>query len=99
MRVLVKGAKLTEAKHYLPAIIWLAAEHGAPRQEILDLEWSYVMLDGERGTIRFHDFRHAFCSNLAIAGASLKDIQKMTGHYDISMTDRYTHLSSNRLEL
>lgn len=41
----------------------------------------------------FHDLRHTFCSNLILAGADFKDAKEMIGHSDLSMTDRYTHLS------
>ena len=44
---------------------------------------------------RFHDLRHTFCSNLLLSGANLKDVKEMIGHNDITMTDRYSHLSSN----
>ena len=41
----------------------------------------------------FHDLRHTFCSNLIISGSDLKDAKEMIGHADISMTDRYSHLT------
>ena len=47
----------------------------------------------------FHDLRHTFCSNLLLSGASLKDIKEMIGHSDISMTDRYSHLTLNHKQL
>ena len=43
-----------------------------------------------------HDLRHTFCSNILLAGGSLKDIKDMIGHRDIKMTDRYTHLDNKR---
>ena len=42
----------------------------------------------------FHDLRHTFCSNLIISGSDLKDAKEMIGHSDISMTDRYSHLTA-----
>ena len=41
----------------------------------------------------FHDLRHTFCLNLILAGASLKDAKEMIGHEDMTMTDRYSHLT------
>jgi len=41
----------------------------------------------------FHDLRHTFCSNLLLAGSGLKDVKEMIGHNDLSMTDRYSHLT------
>jgi integrase len=42
----------------------------------------------------FHDLRHTFCSSLLMAGGDLKDAKEMIGHSNISMTDRYSHLSA-----
>jgi integrase len=42
---LIKATKQTRAKFYLPAIIYLGAEHGAAKQEILSLKWSKIDFD------------------------------------------------------
>ena len=42
---LVEATKQTRAKFYLPAIIYLGAEHGAAKQEILGLKWSKINFD------------------------------------------------------
>ena len=166
---LVDASKQTLAKHYMPALIFLGAEHGASKQEVLSLRWSDIDFEyGDCGLIRFyrtknkkertvflmpntkeallhwkrhqvlmrrkkrvdhnesdivfshldgspikcfnrawwssleiagikdfhfHDLRHTFCSNLILSGAGLKDVKEMIGHRDISMTDRYSHLT------
>ncbi|MBI5370306.1 tyrosine-type recombinase/integrase [Candidatus Uhrbacteria bacterium] len=36
-----------------------------------------------------HQFRHAFACGLAKNGTSMCDIQKLMGHKDLRMTDRY----------
>ena len=41
----------------------------------------------------WHSNRHTFCSWLAMAGASIKDIQELAGHKTITMSARYSHLS------
>ncbi len=41
----------------------------------------------------WHSNRHTFCSWLAMAGASIKEIQEAAGHKTISMAARYSHLS------
>jgi integrase len=41
----------------------------------------------------WHCNRHTFCSWLAMAGASMKEVQELAGHKTISMTARYMHLA------
>ncbi|MGB6831596.1 MAG: site-specific integrase [Terracidiphilus sp.] len=41
----------------------------------------------------WHCNRHTFCSWLAMAGVSLKEIQTLAGHKTITMAARYAHLS------
>jgi integrase len=41
----------------------------------------------------WHNNRHTFCSWLAMAGASIKEIQDAAGHKTITMAARYAHLS------
>jgi site-specific recombinase XerD len=41
----------------------------------------------------WHANRHTFCSWLAMAGASIKEIQEAAGHKTITMAARYSHLS------
>jgi integrase len=171
---LIESAKKVRAKHYLTAMIYLGAEHGASKQEILSLKWSdidfnfkgnglirfyrtknkkgrtdrlmprtkmallewkdhlklmrhrkkisnintdYVFCHLDGSPIRnfnkawwrsleiagiedlhFHDLRHTFCSNLILSGSSLKEVKEMIGHNDISMTDRYSHLTDSYRE-
>lgn len=169
LKKLIDASRQVRAGFYLPAMIYLGAEHGASKQEILDLKWSDIdfNFDG-RGLIRFfrsktkrqrteylmpqtkhallewrahqewmrrrkkiadngsgfvfcrldgtpiqrvdrawrkarqlagfedfhfHDLRHTFCSSLLLSGSGLKDVKEMIGHKDLSMTDRYAHLT------
>mgnify|MGYP001813323033 CR=1 FL=1 len=42
---LIEATKQTRSKFYLPAIVYLGAEHGAAKQEILGLKWSKIDFD------------------------------------------------------
>jgi integrase len=45
-----------------------------------------------------HILRHTFCSHLAMRGAPARAIQELAGHADLTMTQRYMHLSPAALD-
>jgi len=44
-----------------------------------------------------HVLRHTFCSHLAMRGAAPRAIQELSGHANISITQRYLHLAPSAL--
>ena len=46
---------------------------------------------------RFHDLRHTFASMLVEGGVDLYTVQRLLGHKDGKMTQRYAHLTQSRL--
>ncbi len=47
---------------------------------------------------RFHDLRHTFASWLVQANVNLYNVQKLLGHKDFKMTQRYAHLAPDNLK-
>jgi integrase len=45
--------------------------------------------------VRFHDLRHTFITHLAENNIALPVVRSMVGHMTQSVTDRYTHISTN----
>ena len=51
-----------------------------------------------RQKIVFHSLRHTFASWLVEDGTDLYTVQKLLGHSSITMTERYSHLSKDKLQ-
>ncbi len=49
------------------------------------------------GEVRIHDLRHSFASALVNRGMTLYDVKEALGHSNILTTQRYAHLSPQRL--
>ena len=79
------------------------AKPGEPSkpEHLKELKWPwYSALDAAQVTMRFHDLRHSFASQLAGLGYSELVIGELLGHRKrtaSSATSRYTHLSNEVL--
>jgi integrase len=59
--------------------------------------WAEVTKSAEIPDLRWHDLRHDFASQLVMAGVSLYTVQKLLGHANARMTQRYAKLAPSTL--
>jgi integrase/recombinase XerD len=68
------------------------------RQGLYKIVRRHALTAGLADQISPHTLRHTFATHLLAGGCDLRSVQEMLGHADVSTTQLYTHLSSERLK-
>jgi integrase/recombinase XerD len=68
------------------------------RQGLYKIVRRHALSAGLADRMSPHTLRHTFATHLLAGGCDLRSVQEMLGHADVSTTQLYTHLSSDRLK-
>jgi integrase len=71
-----------------------------PDKPLSDIKghWKKLRIAADIADVKWHDLRHSFAANLALADVSIHKISQLLGHSDLKMTMRYAKLSPDHLD-
>ena len=67
-------------------------------KSICDLTHKYIKTIGSNSHVSPHVLRHSFATHLLNRGADLRSVQELLGHANLSTTQIYTHVTTDKLK-
>jgi integrase len=77
--------------------VFVNKETGKPYTTIAKV-WERLRKAADVPKLRLHDLRHSFASMLINGGRTIYEVQRILGHSDTKVTERYAHLDQRTLQ-
>ncbi len=92
------AAALKRHRHLRSARILSSPDGGVWTRQLVQYRMKRVTRRAGLPDHGVHALRHSFCSHLSMLGAPVNSIRELAGHGELSVTQRYMHLSPSALD-
>ncbi|UJR78232.1 tyrosine recombinase XerC [Sandaracinus amylolyticus] len=93
----IRGALVSDKTDPLDALFLGRLGTALTARQVQNVVRRYGALGAGRGDLHPHALRHTCATHLLDAGADLRAIQELLGHASLATTQRYTHVTVDRL--